>query len=57
MSCFERNMTAHKSKAVATGVISDGMDKILGSSCPKPGVSAYNDAKDQFIYAPGGHLG
>lgn len=45
-----------------TGAAVDAMDKFLGSNdlipgLEYPGLGPYNDAKDHFTYAPGGHLG
>ena len=62
MSYFERNITTYESKAVATGAARTGAGVdpgggFFGDSGPKPGVSAFDDAKDHFIYAAGGHLG
>ena len=45
-----------------TGAVVDFADKVFGSNDVVPGVEypglgPYNDAKDHFTYAPGGHLG
>lgn len=45
-----------------TGTFVDGMDKVLGNNDlipghEYPGFGPYNDAKDVWKYAPGGHLG
>lgn len=45
-----------------TGAIVDGIDKLIGGNDVIPGVDIpafgpYEDMKDHFTYAPGGHLG